>query len=147
MLAALCQWYPERMTITQMRSHAGMKKSGTFDAYMSLLKGGGYIERNGDTVVATRAGLDYFGGHVPKSPRTTDEVLSIWEPKLKSGARRILRVLVQRGGHPVSYPTIYKEAGLAKSGTFDAYLSSLRSARLIVSGRGYAQANKETLFL
>ena len=147
MLAALCQWYPERMTVTQMRSHAGMKKSGTFNAYMSLLRGGGYIETDGASIVATRAGLDYFGANIPKAPRTTDEVLQVWEPKLKSGARRILQVLVQRGGRPVSLPTIYKEAGLSKSGTFNAYLSSLRSARLIETGRGYAQAKKETLFL
>jgi hypothetical protein len=39
------------------------------------------------------------------------------------------------------------KAGLAKSGTFTTYLSCLRTARLIETGRGMAQANRETLFL
>src|SRR4029077_5248596 len=48
MLAALAQWSPEGMSEGQMRAHAGLKKSGTFSAYMSDLRRGSYIEeRNG----------------------------------------------------------------------------------------------------
>jgi hypothetical protein len=146
MLAALAQWYPERMSLTQMRSHAGLKKSGTFDAYLRDLRQGGYVDVNGDMIAATREGLEYFGGNVPKAPRTTDEVLQVWEPKLRDGARRILRVLVQRRGHPVAVPTIYKEAVLSKSGTFDAYMRDLRNARLVTTSKGMPQRTRRRCF-
>lgn len=147
MLAALVQWHPNGMREGQMRAHAGMKKSGTFSTYMSDLRTGGYIEVTGDTLTATQAGLDYFGGNLPDAPRTTEEVLAIWEPKLREGARRILRVLVSRKGHGMDLETLADASGMTKSGTFSTYLSDLRTARLIITERGQAKANTETLFL
>jgi len=147
MLSALVQWSPEGMAIGQMRSHAGMKKSGTFTTYMSDLRKGVYIDERDGKVYATEEGLKYFGGNVPSAPTTTEEVLSIWEPKLRDGARRILRVLVDAGGDPVSMEDLTAKANLAKSGTFTTYLSDLRTARLITTERGQASANRETLFL
>lgn len=147
MLTALVQWSPNGMHIGQMRSHAGMKKSGTFTTYMSDLRKGGYIEERDGLVFATDQGLQYFGGNVPDAPRTTEDVMSVWEGKLRDGARRILRVLVDAGGEPVSMEDLTAKSGLAKSGTFTTYLSDLRTARLIETGKGMAKANKETLFL
>jgi len=147
MLSALAQWSPSGMRISQMRSHAGMKKSGTFTTYMSDLRKGGYIEERDGMVFATDAGMQYFGGNVPDAPRSTEEVLAVWEPKLRDGARRILRVLVEAGGNPVPLEELTERASMTKSGTFTTYLSDLRTARLIETGRGVAMANKETLFL
>jgi hypothetical protein len=147
MLTALVQWSPEGMRVGQMRSHAGMKKSGTFTTYMSDLRKGGYIEERGGMVFATDAGMQYFGGNVPDAPRSTEEVLAVWEPKLRDGARRILRVLVDAGGDAVPLDELTDKSGMTKSGTFTTYLSDLRTARLIVTERGVAAANKETLFL
>ena len=88
MLAALAQWFPGSMAEGQMRSHAGLKKSGTFSAYMSDLRRGGFIvERNGE-VFASETGLEYCQ-HVPAAPRTTEEVVAIWNSKLRDGARRM----------------------------------------------------------
>jgi hypothetical protein len=147
MLAALVQWSPEGMMMGQMRSHAGMKKSGTFTTYLSDLRQGGYMEERGGMLYATRAGVDYFGGNVPSAPSSTEEVLAVWEPKLRDGARRILRVLVNRRGHALPLEELAEHSGMTKSGTFTTYLSDLRTARLIVTERGTAAANKETLFL
>ena len=147
MLTALVQWLPNGMHVGQMRSHAGMKKSGTFTTYMSDLRKGGYIEERGGLVFATDAGSEYFGGNVPNAPQSTDEVLAVWEPKLRGGARRILKVLVDAGGEPVALEDLTSKSGMTKSGTFTTYLSDLRTARLIVTERGVAMANRETLFL
>lgn len=147
MLGALVQWHPNGMREGQMRAHAGMKKSGTFSTYMSDLRTGGYIEERGGELFATDAGIEYFGGNVPGMPSTTEDVMAVWEPKLREGARRILRVLVERGGEPVSMEDLAEASGMTKSGTFSTYLSDLRTARLIVTQRGTAAANRETLFL
>jgi uncharacterized protein len=147
MLAALVQWHPEGMVESQMRSHAGMKKSGTFNTYMSDLRMGGYIENRNNLLYATDAGIEYFGGNVPEAPRDTAEVLAVWEPKLRDGARRMLRYLVDCGGEEVTLDRLADSTSMTKSGTFNTYLSDLRTARLIVTGRGTAAANRETLFL
>jgi hypothetical protein len=125
----------------------GMKQSGTFTTYLSDLRQGGYMEERGGMLYATRGGIDYFGGNVPSAPSSTEEVLAVWEPKLRDGARRILRVLVDRRGCAVPLDEVAENAGMTKSGTFTTYLSDLRTARLIVTERGTAAANKETLFL
>lgn len=146
MLAALATWSPNGMTEGQMRAHAGLKKSGTFSAYMSDLRKG-YIEERGGMVFATQQGLDYCK-HIPAAPTTMEEVLAIWNPKLRDGARRMLQVLVQNRGESISKEYLGESAGLQKSGTFSAYLSDLKTARLAVVNRdGTVAANKETLFL
>jgi hypothetical protein len=147
MLAALAQWYPGSMAEGQMRAHAGLKKSGTFSAYMSDLRRGDYIEERNGEVFATAAGLDYCK-HVPAAPTTTKEVLAIWNPKLREGARRMLEILVRYEGDSIQKEILGQEAGLANSGTFSAYLSDLKTARLAhVNRDGTVAANKETLFL
>lgn len=147
MLAALAQWSPEGMSEGQMRSHAGLKKSGTFSAYMSDLRRGDYIEERNGMVFATDAGLEYCK-HVPAAPSSTQEVLDVWKPKLRGGVVRMLDVLVENGGEAISKEELGERAGLAKSGTFSAYLSDLKTARLVTVNRdGTVAANKETLFL
>lgn len=146
MLAALAQWAPNGMSEGQMRAHAGLKKSGTFSAYMSDLRRGAYIEERNGQVYATDAGLEYCQ-HVPAAPSTTDEVLAVWNPKLREGARRMLAVLVEAGGAMIGKEELGERAGLRKSGTFSAYLSDLKTARLVVVSRDGVAANRETLFL
>ena len=82
MLAALVQWFPQGMSEGQMRSHAGLRKSGTFSTYLSDLRGRELVEHREGILFATQAGMDYFGGSIPASPSTTEEVLAVWEPKL-----------------------------------------------------------------
>ena len=147
MLAALATWSPNGMAEGQMRSHAGLKRSGTFSAYMSDLRKGQFIEERGGMVYATDAGLEYCK-HVPAAPQNTEEVLGVWNPKLRDGARRMLAVLVEAGGEPMTKEELGERAALQKSGTFSAYLSDLKTARLVVVHRdGIVAADKESLFL
>jgi hypothetical protein len=147
MLAALAQWHPNGMSEGQMRAHAGLRKSGTFSTYLSDLRKGNYIEERGGDVYATERGLEYCQ-HVPSAPQSTEEVVSIWNQKLRDGARRMLAVLVEAGGEPISKEELGEKSGLVKSGTFSTYLSDLKTARLVTLNRdGTVAANKETLFL
>jgi uncharacterized protein DUF87 len=146
MLAALASWSPNGMSEGQMRAHAGLKKSGTFSAYMSDLRKG-YIEERDGMVFATQEGLDYCK-HIPAAPQTTEEVLGIWRPKLRDGARRMLDALVEKGGESITKEELGDLAQLQKSGTFSAYLSDLKTARLAIVNRdGTVSANRESLFL
>lgn len=147
MLAALCQFYPAGMPDGRLRSHAGLKKSGTYSAYKSDLFKYGYAEKRGDDLFATQPGLDYFGGDVPAAPQSTQEVVDLWSSKLRDGARRMLSRLIEHGGEYVPHEQLYEESELVKSGTASAYLSDLKRAQLAVVSREGVAANRETLFL
>ena len=147
LLAALVSWHPNGMKEGQWRSHAGLKKSGTADTYKSALRSAGFIEQRDWMFFATDAGVDYIGDKIESAPTTTEEVLKLWESKLASGARRILQVLVEAGGEAVSQEEISEKTGLQKSGTFDTYISALRTAQLANKKNGQYYANSETLFL
>lgn len=147
MIQALCTWFPNSMTLGQMRAHAGLKKSGTFSAYMSDLRRAGLIEEDGQFVRATQQAVEQFGTDHPM-PKSTEEVVAVWAPKLRNGARRMLEALISRGGEPISKEELGQLAGLTKSGTFSAYLSDLKTARLALVHRdGTVAADRETLFL
>lgn len=147
LLAALVSWAPNGMKEGQWRAHAGLKKSGTADTYKSALRSAGFIEQREGLFFATTAGIDYIGDEAKDAPTTTQEVLAVWEPKLASGARKILRALVEAGGEGVSQEEITEKTGLQKSGTFDTYISALRTAQLAKKENRLFFANKETLFL
>jgi len=147
MLSALCQFHPGGMPDGRLRSHAGLKKSGTYSAYKSDLFRGGYIEKRGGDLFATQTGIDYFGGHIPDAPQSTEDVLAIWGPKLREGARRMLDRLIAHGGELVTREQLFEESKLEKSGTASAYLSDLKRAQLALVSRDGIAANRETLFL
>jgi len=130
-----------------MRSHAGLRKSGTYSAYKSELVKYGFIkeEQNG-IFFATQEGIDYLGHDIP-SPSTTQEVLDVWLPKLRLGARRMLQVLIETNGEAITDEELQRNAELSNSGTYSAYKAELRTAQLVIVDRGTVRANKETLFL
>ena len=147
MLAALVQWSPKGMSEGQMRSHAGMKKSGTFGTYKGDLLRNGYMVKNGGLLFATQVGMDYFGHDLPQAPQTTEDVLAVWKPRLRGGACRMLDVLVEAGGSPVAKEELATNSGMTKSGTFGTYLGDLRRAHLIEVNGTQVNAHKENLFL
>jgi hypothetical protein len=97
---------------------------------------------------ATQVAMDFFGGDIPDTPTTTNEVVELWGSKLRKGAREMLDVLVSKRGNPVNRASLGEAVGMESSGgTFGAYLSDLKQAGLIVVEGGSIQANRETLFL
>jgi hypothetical protein len=147
MLQILVQWQGKWISAGQLRAQAGMKKSGTYDEYLRRMKAAQLIEQNGKEIRATADGMSLMGDDVPAAPTTTKEVLDIWEPKIPTGARKILRVLVDRPG-TYTRDELAEAAGFAaESGTFGEYTRRLISAGLAVKHGSEIAANKETLFL
>jgi hypothetical protein len=147
MLGVLCQWHPKALSEAQVAVQSEMKRSGTFDSYKSALRTAGLIEIQDGKWKATRAGLDFLGARFGPPPRTTAEVFAVWAPKLKLGARRMLEVLIRSPHVLIPRAELAKSVGMAESGTFDSYLSALRTADLIITEKGHVAANREVLFL
>jgi len=148
MLAACVGMYPAGLTPAQVAMQAGMKRSsGTFDDYKSLLKRSGCVQFVDGLWYATEEGLRRLDTTAPSPPTTTEEALALWMPKLRGKSKVLLEVLVAQRGQPLVYEKLAELAGMQRSGTFDDYLSLLRSAGLITTGAGTARANAEVLFL
>jgi uncharacterized protein len=150
MLAVLAQWSPSGRTESQVAAQVQMKKTGgTWSAYKSDLRNGGYFEVRGDGLwYATEAGREYVGADAPDMPSTTEEVVELWGAKLRRGAREMLDVLVRHKGRAIDKGELGQAVNMeASGGTFSAYLSDLKQAGLIVVDRDGVRANAETLFL
>lgn len=147
LLAALVQWYPNGMSEGQWRSHARLRKTGTYTTYRSMLKSAGLVEQRGGEMFATEGGCEFLGDDRIESPTTTDEMVALWAPKLGASPTKMLQALIAYGGEPITNEQLAEECGWRITGTYTTYRSKLVSAKLAVLGRGTVAANKETLFL
>lgn len=147
LLTAAVQWHPNGLREGHWRSLAGLKDSGTYSTYKSSLRAAGLIEIRNGLVFATEQGIEFLGSDVSPAPQTTDEVLRLWTSKLGRGARRMLDILIQHNGNPLSKEELAASASMSNSGTFSTYLAQLKTAQLITVEQGAVSANKETLFL
>ncbi len=149
MLAACATFHPGGLTEARVAMQAGLQRTGgTFKTYKSLLATSGCVEIRDGLWYATVEGLRRAGADNTKTPITTEEMLAVWEPKLRGKARDMLRHLVARGGREVSYGDLAEVVGIsAAGGTFKTYLSLLKTSGLITTGSGAARANADVLFL
>jgi hypothetical protein len=150
MLHTLVMWSPSGRTEAQVAAQVGMKRtSGTWSAYKSDLRQGGYMEILSNGLwYATLHGIKATGNTALTSPNTTAQVVELWSGKLRKGAREMLDCLVERRGRTVSRIDLGAAVSLkSSSGTFSAYLSDLKQAGLIEVDKIGVRANKETLFL
>jgi hypothetical protein len=147
LLGAALTWYGKGLSEGTWRAAAQLRKSGTYDTYKSKLLTLGLIEMKNELIYATDAGLKYAGTDIPPTPQNTDEVLALWNPKLQLGARRMLQSLIS-ANRPMEKEELGEASGLAHSGgSFDTYLSSLKTANLIVRHGKQIEVNREVLFL
>src|SRR5208337_3020656 len=117
MLAAAATFYPKGITEGQMAAQSGVSRSGgSFGTYKSSLKTQGMIQEIGGLYFATQAGMDYLGENIQESPTDTQGVLNLWKPKFVAGARRMLDVLIELGGEPISYEELSEKAGVSVAG-------------------------------
>lgn len=151
MLDVLLSWYPHAMSKAQLGTMSGFTAGGsTMREYLRQLRSAGLIEISGNQVKATDRARDEYGSGSKEVPQSTDEVLSLWKPKLKSGAGEILDVLVAASGRPLSPQEIEEGTGgkfVAGGSTMREYTRMLCAVNLAVRANGGIAANKETLFL
>jgi hypothetical protein len=146
-LETLARHHPMRFTRPQVGTLTGFKiTGGTFQTYWGTLKRAGYIEEAGDDITITQAGLDR-AGVVAAQPTTTEEMVAMWNDRLKRGAREMLQALVDRYPATIDRDDLADLLGMtASGGTFQTYLGTLRRNGLATVD-GQQVAASDTLFI
>lgn len=136
-LTVCCQ-YPEGATRPQITILTGYKRS-TRDAYIQRLSQQGLVEVQGALIVAASGAQ----AHLPNfEPLPTGKALQdYWLGRLPEGEAKILAVLINARGNPVSRDHISQQTDYQRS-TRDAYIQRM-SAKLLVEtvGRGEVKAS------
>lgn len=151
-LVALATRPEQRVTRSQLATLAKMKaSSGTFSTYMSTLRTAGLLVNDGKFFQITDSGMEYLGADIPQVPQTSEELLQQWlGAKSISGKARDMLILLwdrRNSGEPgLTRQDLAATVGLAKSGTYSTYLSTLRSNGLIEERGGLFQAS-DSLFI
>jgi len=131
-LVALAQ-HPDGLTKKQIGIRAGLSsKSGTFNTYLSSARSSGWIEGTA-RIQITREGLGWLGDDWSPLPKGMD-LLSFWYNTLGlgSGASRMLAALVDKHPREVTRKELGEMADVRHtSGTFNTYLSKLKTLELI----------------
>lgn len=141
-LVALAQ-RPQGLSTRQIGVRAGLSsKSGSFNTYMSRARSSGWIVGDRGHVQITDEGLIALGDYDPLP--TGDALLQHWLSDLgDSGASRILSTLADAYPQSLTKREVAERAALSgTSGSFNTYLSRLRSLELI-EGRGELKASEE----
>ena len=85
-LQELSARYPAGYTRAQIATLTRFSsKSGTFSAYLSDLRRGGYIEQRDNLIFCTDEGITRVGDSKPSQPTTHDEVMSLWRGGVETG--------------------------------------------------------------
>lgn len=139
---AACIQFPEGLRREQLTVLTGYKRSSR-DAYIQRLRERGYVEANGDRVTATDAGI----AALPDAePLPTGEALQeYWLARLPEGERKVLEILIDRGGEAMPRADLDELTGYQRSSR-DAYLQRLRAKQLISEPSRGEVAASENLF-
>ena len=107
-------------------------KGGTFGTYMSDLRRNGLIEERNGLIHATDNGIIYLGNDIPIAPKTHIEMMQQWNKALRSGAYKMLEVIVSSNKQGISREDLSIQVNMTSSGgTFGTYLSDLKRNGLI----------------
>lgn len=127
MLTVLARQHPVKVTRRQLATLAKLKVTGgTFGTYFGDLRRAGLIAEHDGFVVLTDAGFAYTGAS-PDLPVTADELRETWRDALRTGARKMLDILLDRYPQPVTRGELAELTELEQTGgTFGTYLGDLR---------------------
>lgn len=131
------------LTRRQLGVRAGMSStSGTFNTYLAKLRTNGWINEVGGQFVLTSGGESALGAYNPLPEGRY--LLQYWLNELgEGGAGRILMALAEAYPKPLSREELGHRSGMsASSGTFNTYLSRLRTLEL-VTGKSELRATEE----
>lgn len=142
MLQTLAQYYPMKLTRTQLGTLSNFSaKGGTFGNYLSTLKREGLVMEVNRELKVSQAGFDWLG-IAPSRPQTSAERLAVWRSVLRAGERKMLDALVAVYPQSLSRQELGQEAGYeATGGTFSNYLSTLRRNDLVEVQGGQIRVN------
>lgn len=128
-------------TREQLTVVTGYKRSSR-DAYVQRLREKGYVEQQGDRVIATEVGIAALGGDYEPLP-TGDALRDFHLQRLPEGERRVLELLIEAYPDAVARKAI-DQATEYKRSSRDAYLQRLAARQLVINvGRSEVRASAE----
>lgn len=137
-----CIQFPDGLRREQLTVLTGYKRSSR-DAYIQRLRERGYVDTSGDRVIATDAGIAAMPDAEPLP--TGKDLREYWLARLPEGERKVLEILIERGGDAMPRADLDELTGYQRSSR-DAYLQRLRAKQLISEpSRGEVRAS-ENLF-
>ncbi|HYI67100.1 MAG TPA: hypothetical protein VEW95_09270 [Candidatus Limnocylindrales bacterium] len=137
MLVALAQVHPRPLSRQQLSFLADVKIGGTFTDYLrSIVEAGYAFETGAKEIALTDAGVDQVRDQVGAGAPGRDELIALYSPRLKAGARRMLEVLLDRHPDTLARAELSELADVRIGGTFTDYLRSLTSNRLAAEDVG-----------
>lgn len=140
-LAAVAE-RPNGCAREQLTVLIGYKKSAR-DTYIYRLRERGYVDSQGDRILATDAGVAALGSNFEPLP-TGSALRQFWLEKLPIGERRLLEILIDSYPDAVSRDMLSEGTGYKKSAR-DTYLYRLSNRELVDTSRGGVRAS-EALF-
>jgi hypothetical protein len=131
LLKAIAQRHPLKVTKAQLATLAGLSpRGGTFNTYLSRIRTAGFLEDQGGFLSVSPAGLA-AADTVPTTPQTSQELIAMWRANI-GGASKLLDQLVAVYPRAVGRHELAEACGMAaRGGTFNTYLSRLRSNGLV----------------
>lgn len=136
------------LTKRQLSTLAGVNlRNGTLAVYLRGLGSEGYASHTASDVTVTEAGAFAIGATIRRDEPKTSEIVAMYGPKLKAGARRVLDLLVSTYPERVAKRELAEQANVnLRNGTFAIYLRSLVNNGLATAD-GNAVSASTTLFL
>ncbi len=135
-----CAQYPDGVARETLTVLTGYKRSSR-DAYIQRLRERGYLDANGDNLVATEAGIAALGADYQPLP-TGSALLEHWMARLPEGERKVLAVLTAAYPNSVKREEIDAQTGYQRSSR-DAYLQRMSAKRLVTGSRGEVRASEQ----
>lgn len=145
-LTAIVQRPDHTATRAQVALVSGYSQtSGGFKNYLSKLRSNGFIEYQGQGLVATQKGIDELGNDYEPLPMDNDSVQQFWFSKLPNSPAKILKAICEAYPNPISREDVAEKTNYSvTSGGFKNYLSHLRTTGLInYVGDGQLRATEE----
>jgi len=129
------------VTREQLTVLTGYKRSSR-DTYLQRLRSGGLVDQQGDTILATDAGLAALGADFEPLP-TGSALREYWRGRLPGGELRLYEVLIDAYPKAVDRDAL-SEATDYKRSSRDTYLQRLNARQLIeLVGRGAVRASSQ----
>jgi hypothetical protein len=150
MVLNLIQFKERGMTRQQLASMIKIRSRGSsMRTYLTTLRQHKYLVERGGLLFPSEQALQDFAGLHSEGPQTTEEVVALWKPKIGLSPSKILDMLVERGGEPISRDEIAGAMEIEPKGSsMRTYLTTLRRAGLMVDvDAGSIAANRESLLL
>lgn len=135
-----CAQYPDGVARETLTVLTGYKRSSR-DAYIQRLRERGYLDQQGDNLIATEPGIAALGADYQPLP-TGSALLEHWMTRLPEGERKVLAVLTAAYPDSVRREVIDEQTGYQRSSR-DAYLQRMSAKRLVTGNRGEVRASDQ----